>query len=201
MAVAFCFKPQDAVLVPAALLVSGRWRPVAAFAAAAAVIAATWVWSLGPHGIQSWINVLSLVAADPHNAAMTYSSLVGRNAAATAIELTLGIAALVLAWAQRQRLHVVFCLGLVGTLMAGVHLHEHDMTILVLGAWIMLRARPSVVQRIWLLVGIVAAQLIALGQPIPMLLWEPGWMVLLALEPRLAARYSPRVPSPETAIA
>ena len=59
------------------------------------------------------------------------------------------------------------------------------MAILVLAAWIVLRAQPSLVQRGWLLVGIAAAQFIAIGLPLPMLLWEPLWLALLGLEPRL----------------
>jgi hypothetical protein len=38
---------------------------------------------------------------------------------------------------------------------------------------------------------VAAAQVIAIGQPIPILLWEPAWMVLLALEPRLSG-WTPR---------
>jgi hypothetical protein len=53
---------------------------------------------------------------------------------------------------------------------------------------------------VWLLVGIAAAQVIAIGQPIPILLWEPAWMVLLALEPRFSSRRatSARQPEPVT---
>jgi hypothetical protein len=53
----------------------------------------------------------------------------------------------------------------------------------VLAAWIVLLSRPSLPQQLWLIVGIAAAQFIAIGQPIPMLLWEPGWIALLGLEP------------------
>jgi hypothetical protein len=56
---------------------------------------------------------------------------------------------------------------------------------LVLGAWILLRSQPSVTQRVWLAAGIAAAQFIAIGMPIPMLLWEAVWIGLLGLEPRL----------------
>jgi hypothetical protein len=187
MAAAFCFKPQDALLLPAALLVSGRWRPVAVFAAAGVLIAIAFAATLGQGGIASWLNDLSLIRADPHNAPLTYSFLFGQSTLTSLVEGALGVAALVLAWTRRSRLDLVFCLGLVGTTMSAAYLHEHDISILVLGAWIVLRSRPSLVQRVWLLVGIAAAQVIAIGQPIPMLLWEPAWMVLLALEPRLTA--------------
>jgi hypothetical protein len=188
---AFCFKPQDALLVPAALLVAGRWRPVAVFAAAAAVLALIFALTLGSTGISSWLNDLAIIRADPHNAPLTYSFFFGQGAVATVIEVALGLVALALAWTRRARLDLVFCLGLVATTMSAAYLHEHDVSVLVLGAWIVLRSRPSAIQRIWLLVGVAAAQVIAIGQPIPILLWEPAWMVLLALEPRLSG-WTPR---------
>ena len=73
------------------------------------------------------------------------------------------------------------------------------MAILVLAAWIVLRAQPSLVQRVWLLVGIAAAQFIAIGLPLPMLLWEPLWLALLGLEPRLSHLKMPIRRPPETA--
>src|SRR5260370_14062421 len=194
---AFCFKPQDALLVPVALLISGRWRPVAVFAAAGAGLAVLWAASLGASGIESWLNDLAIVRADPHNSPLTYSYLFGLNTGATAVEASLGLAALALAWVHRARLDLVFCLGLVGTTMSAAYLHEHDVTVLVLGAWIILRARPSVVQRVWLQVGIAAAQAIAIVQPIPVLLWDPAWMRLLALEPRFISRRATPVRQPE----
>lgn len=188
MAAAFCFKPEDALLAPIALLVAGVWRPVAAFAAAGFLIASVTALSLGWDGIRAWTSDLALAQSNPHNSALSYSYLFGHNNFATAIEVLLGCAALAVAWTRRDRLDLVFAAGLVGSTMSGPYLHEHDMTILVLGAWIVLRGGPSVVQRFWLLAGIAAAQFISIGQPIPMLLWEPAWALLLGLEGRLAAR-------------
>src|SRR5438094_7626882 len=94
-------------------------------------------------------------------------------------------AVLGLALYRRDRLDLVFALGLVGTMASGTYLHEDDVAILVLAAWVVLRAGPSVAQKAWLVVGIAAAQFIAIGLPIPMLLWEPVWIALLALEPWL----------------
>ena len=185
MAAAFWFKPQLALLVPVALLITGRWRPVAVFAAVSSAMVVLWALTLGTSGIASWIHDLSIIESDPHNSPLTYSYLVGRNPTATIIEAALALAALGLAWYRRPSLNLVFSLGIVGTTMSASYLHEFDVAILVLGAWIILRVRPSVTQRVWLLAGIVAAQFIALGQPIPMLFWEPVWMLLLGLEPWL----------------
>jgi uncharacterized protein (TIGR03382 family) len=129
---------------------------------------------------------------------MTYSYLFGQPAAA-GVEIALAFAALSLAWLRRDRLDLVFALGLVGTTASATYLHEDDVAILVLAAWIVLRAQPSLVQRVWLLVGIAAAQFIAIGLPLPMLLWEPLWIALLGLEPRLSQLKMPVRRQPETA--
>ena len=184
LALAFCAKPQDALLVPIALLVSGRWRPVAAFAVAGAIIAIVSAGSIGSAGIATLLNDLAIVRADPYNAPATYSYIFGRTNVATGIEVALGLAALGLAWYRRDRLDLVFALGLVGTTASATYLHEDDIAILVLAAWIVVRARPSWPQRAWLLTGIAAVQLIAIGLAIPILLWELVWIALLGLEPR-----------------
>lgn len=202
LALPFFFKPQDVVLVPVALLVSGRWRPVVVFAVTAAVLAALSAASLGPAGVAAWLNDLGIARADPHTGPMTYSFVLGRTSLATGVEVALGLGALALAWYRRDRLDLVFVLGLVGTTASATYLHEDDLAMLVLGAWIILRSQPSVTQRVWLVAGIAAAQFIAIGIPVPMLLWEPVWIALLGLEPRLK-RLEPKprlvrqlVPSP-----
>jgi len=184
LALAFCAKPQDALLVPVALLVSGRWRPVAAFAMAGAIIAILSAWSLGSTGIATWLKDVAIVRADPFNAPATYSFIFGRTNVATGIEVALGLASLGLAWYRRDRLDLVFALGLAGTTASASYLHEDDIAILVLAAWIVVRAKPSWPQRVWLLTGIAAVQLIAIGLAIPILVWELVWIGLLGLEPR-----------------
>jgi hypothetical protein len=188
MAFAFCLKPQDALLLPLALLVSGRWRPVAAFAATGSAIAAVSAVSLGQAGIAGWLDDISIIRANPFNSPLTYSFIVGRNGIATGIAIVLGFAALAIAWYRRDRLDLVFSIALVGTMVSATYLHEFDIAMLVLAAWVVLKAQPSLTQRIWLVAGIAAAQFIAIGLPTPLLLWEPAWMAILALEPWLRRR-------------
>jgi hypothetical protein len=185
LALAFCLKPQDCLLVPVALLISGRWRPVAAFAVTGSLIGVLAAASLGPAGIASWLSDLGLVRADPFNAPATYSFIFGHGSIATGVEVALGLAAVGLAWYRRERLDIVFALGVAGTIASATYLHEDDVAMLVLPAWILLRARTSLPQRLWLLVGIAAAQLLSIGLAVPILLWQPVWIGLLGLEPRL----------------
>lgn len=198
LALSLSFKTQDVLLVPLALLVSGRWKPVVVAAATGAVIGGLSLLSLGPAGVSDWLRIASQIHADPHQAPMTYSSLLGRGAFTTAVELSLGAIALALAWYRRERLELVLALGIVGSTASAIYLHEDDIAILVLAAWLVLRTQPSVLQRAWLLVGIAAAQFIALGLPVPMLLWQPAWIALLGLQPALKSRaVTPRALSPE----
>ena len=192
LAIPFFFKPQDVALVPVALLISGRWRPIASFAVVGAVLALASAASLGAHGLTAWFNDLALARANPFTGPMTYSTLLGRDSAATVVEIALGLVALGLARYRRDRLDLVFALGIVGTTASASYLHEDDVAILVLAAWIVLRGRPSIVQRGWLLVGIAAAQFVSIGLAIPMLFWEAGWIGVLGLEPGLKAIESAR---------
>ena len=188
LALSMLFKPQDVLLVPLALLVSGRWKPVAVAAVTGGAFAACSLVSLGQSGVQSWLSIAGQIHADPFQAPMTYSSLLGRGALTTGVEVLLGIAALGLAWYRRDRLDLVIALGIVGSTASATYLHEDDIAILVLAAWLVLRSQPSVPQRMWLIVGIAAAQFLAIGLPVPMLLWEPVWIGLLGLEPWLRRR-------------
>ncbi|MDQ2943426.1 MAG: DUF2029 domain-containing protein [Candidatus Dormibacteraeota bacterium] len=196
LALAFCFLPQDCLLVPLALLVSGRWRPVAVFAITGALIAAVSAVSLGPAGIAAWLADIGMVRADPSNAPTSYSLIFGHGPLATALEIALGLAAVGLSWYRRERLDLVFALGIVGTMASAPYLHEYSVAMLVLAAWIVLRARPSLPQQLWLLLGIAAVQLISIAIVVPLLLWEPVWIALLGLEPRLANMWRGTIVSP-----
>src|ERR1700686_4905583 len=192
LVLAFCPKPQDCVLVPVALLISGRWRPVAAFAITGGLVAALAAASLGRDGIASWLADVGLGRGGPVNAPGTYSLIFGQSSIAAGLEAALGLAAIGLAWYRRDRLDLVFALGVAGTIASATYLHEDDIAMLVLPAWILLRARPSLPQRLWMLVGVAAGQLLSIGLAVPILLWEPVWIGLLGLEPRLMGlRLSP----------
>jgi Glycosyltransferase family 87 len=197
LALAMCAKPQDAWLVPVALLASGRWRPILAFAGATSVLGALSLASLGPSGLSAWMHDLALARANPFTGPMTYSSLFGHNAIATGVEVAFGVVAISLAWYRRDRLDLVFAFGILGTIGSAAYLHEDDIAMLVLAAWIVLRAQPSLQMKVWLLAGIAAAQSIAIGLPIPMLLWEPVSLLVLVREPRRKREVMPERRQPE----
>ena len=187
LAVAFFIKPQLVLLLPAALLVSGRWRPVLYFALSGAALAVISLGLLGQRGISDYVSSVSYTSTNVFHGILTFAWF-GRGVVATTIEVALGVVALGLAWYRRGRLDLVFALGIVGSTASAFYLHEYDVPVFLLPAWILLRSHLSVPQRAWLVLGIVCAQLIGIGIIRPILLWEAGWIVLLGLEPWLEAR-------------
>ncbi len=167
--------------------VTGRWRPVVYCAVASGILGVISLVSLGQHGIDSYINSVNFTKGNPIHSVLTYAWF-GRGPLATGIEVTAGLAAIALAWYRRDRMDLVFALGIVGSTASAFYLHEYDAAVFVLPAWIVLRSRPSVPMQAWLLIGIAAAQFIAIGVFRPMVLWEGGWIGLLGLEPWLATQ-------------
>jgi len=50
-----------------------------------------------------------------------------------------------------------------------------------LAAWLVLRSGPPLWHRLWLLAGVATMQAISLGNPLPQLMWDFGWLVILGL--------------------
>ncbi|TMD28687.1 MAG: DUF2029 domain-containing protein [Chloroflexi bacterium] len=188
LSVAVFLKPQLVLLLPIALLVSGRWRPVVAFAVSSAVLGGASLALMGAHGIASYQSSVAYTSTNLIHSVMTYAWF-GRGSVATTIELTLGAVALALAWFRRDRMDIVFALGIVGSTASASYLHEYDPAVFVVPAWILLRARLSLPQGLWLLLGVLAAQLIAIAIFRPMLVWEAGWILLLGAEPWLLRNF------------
>jgi hypothetical protein len=189
MALALFIKPQLLLLLPVALLVSGRWRPALYCALASGILGAISLISLGQHGLDSYLSSVNFTKGNPIHSVLTFAWF-GRGPVATGIEVAAGLTALGLARYRRDRMDLVFALGIVGSTASAFYLHEYDAAAFVLPAWIVLRSRPSVPQQAWLLIGIAAAQLIAIGMFRPMVLWEAGWIGVLGLEPWLATHVS-----------
>jgi len=182
LALAVMLKPQDAFLVPIALLVSGRTRVFMWFVGWASVLSIAFALSLGSVGINGFLNANVLVQSNPWQQYDTMAYVVGVGPISYGVELVLGAIAIAVAYLRRRELDTVFALGLLGSVMASPHLHESDYALDVLAAWLVLRSGPSLAQRLWLVVGIPAGQFMAIGLPLPQLLWQPGWLAVLGRE-------------------
>ena len=187
LAVATFLKPQAVALIPLALLVSGRYRPVLAWVLACAVLGASSIVSLGTSGLMSWWHALQGVQADPAQAETTLARLFGSGPLTYALWALQGALALWIAWRRRGHLEIVFAVGILGSAAVAFHFHEPDYSMLILAAWLVLRTSPSRRHRLWLLAGVLPMQLMtygpaAAGVPLiaPQLVWDAAWLVVLA---------------------
>ena len=179
LALATGLKPHTVFLVPLALAASGRYRPFLAWAAGCTLLGAAFALTLGASGLINWWQALVYGQTDTGQALYTVAYLFGSGPPAYALEAIQGAAALLLARRRRADLNVVFALGIVGSLAFAFHLHQYDYIELILAAWLVLRTAPPLWHRLWLLVGVASLQALEIGQPIPQLIWDAGWLVIL----------------------
>jgi len=182
LALATGLKPQDVVLVPVALLLTGRWRAFAWWAGGCTVLGLIFLASLGVQGVVDFWNTTAVVESFPGHKIMTLASLFGPGLPAYALEGGSAALALFGAWRHRSRLKLVIALGLLGSVTSAVHAHESDYCVVLIAAWLVLATPTSLAARLWLLPGVLAVQTMAIGWPLPTLLWEIVWLVLLVAE-------------------
>ena len=181
LALATALKPHTVILVPLALAVSGRYRPFLSWAGVCSLLAIACVVALGPAGLNRWLQTLEYGQTDTGQAHYTLAYVFGTGLLSYALEALQGVAALVIAWRRRADLDVVFALGLLGSLVFAFHLHQYDYAALILAAWLVLRTGPPLWHRLWLLAGVASMQAISLGNPLPQLIWDFGWLFILGL--------------------
>ena len=190
LAVATFLKPQDMILVPVVLLVSGRYRPVVGWLAGCAVLGAATVAALQPAGLNSWWHALAQGQASSAHVEYTLAHFFGLGTLTYALWAMQCAAAVAVAWWRRTEPEMVFVAGILGTAAIAFHFHELDYSILVLAAWLFLRSSPPVWQRVYLLAGVFTMQLMTFGpqqtQPVwdvathaPQLVWDAGWLAIL----------------------
>ena len=192
---ALVLKPQLAFLVPAALLVSGRYRAFWGSVVAVGALALVAALVVGPDGISTYQERLSFAAGVPVNRELTIAALIGNIPVARVVQALLAIWALALAYRLRGRGHEwVFIPALIGGLVASPYLHLDDLVMLGLAAWLYLRTSPRPGWS-WIAViaMVVAAEGIPLWGPLPVIAGELFVLLLLSLMPRHEAHKSAAV--------
>ena len=183
---ALVLKPQLAFLVPAALLVSGRYRAFWGSVVAVGALALVAALVVGPDGISTYQERLSFAAGVPVNRELTIAALIGNIPVARVVQALLAIWALALAYRLRGRGHEwVFVPALVGGLVASPYLHLDDLVMLGLAAWLYLRTSPRPGWS-WIAViaMVIAAEGIPFWGPLPVIAGELFVLLLLSLMPR-----------------
>jgi Glycosyltransferase family 87 len=194
---ALVLKPQLAFLVPAALLVSGRYRAFWGSVVAIGALAVVAALVVGPEGISTYQQRLTFAAGVPVNRELTIAGLVGNVPVARAVQALLALWALVLVYRLRGRAHEwVFIPALVGGLVASPYLHLDDLVMLGLAGWLFLRTSPRP-DWSWVAVMalVIAAEGIPFWGPLPVLAGEVGVLLLLTVAPGHEAPASPAVPA------
>jgi hypothetical protein len=174
--VAVWLKPQDALLVVPALLVSGRPRPFLAWCAATLVLGLATVASLGPDGLAAYRAALGNASQWD---TMRRFSLAGQavwGAATPAVSLIVVAGTLALARKLRDELHLVMAVGLAGSLMLSPYLGLQDLCLLVPAIWLAWQGRvpPWHIAVSAVLYGVLELSLL-IG-PLPVLLAEVTWL-------------------------
>jgi Glycosyltransferase family 87 len=179
LAFATALKPHTVILVPLALAAGGRYRAFVSWAAVSSLFAAAFALTLGPAGLNNWWQALVYGQTDSGQSLYTLAYIFGSGPLSYALEALQGAAALVIARRRRHDLNVVFAAGIVGSLAFAFHLHQYDYIELILAAWLVVRSTPPLWHRLWLLAGAATLMALELGQPIPQLAWDLGWLVIL----------------------
>jgi glycosyl transferase family 87 len=136
-------KPNTAVLVPFALLVAGRYRTFATWAAVGVLIAAGAFVSMGADGVSTYLTQLR--GALPEGASnLTLEGAFGvTGTVATALRVAIAAATLLIAFRHRASPAIVLATGVLGSLLVVPYLHGSDLCLFSVAAWIAWEERPS----------------------------------------------------------
>jgi hypothetical protein len=194
---ALVLKPQLAFLVPAALLVSGRYRAFWGSVVAIGALAVLAALVVGPEGISTYQQRLAFAAGVPVNRELTIAGLIGNMPVARAVQALLALWALVLVYRLRGRGHEWALIpALVGGLVASPYLHLDDLVMLGLAGWLFLRTSPRP-DWSWIAVMalVIAAEGIPFWGPLPVIAGEVAVLLLLTVASRHEAPASAAVPA------
>jgi glycosyl transferase family 87 len=160
------FKPNDAILVPFALLFATRFRVFATWAGAAALVSIVGLLTVGAGGLAQYMSQLR----GPLPSGADDITLHGALAATGMFAATLRIVIIggVLAGAHRMRTYpgLVIPLAIVGSLLISPYLHASDLAMLAAAGFIAWEEKPSLAWRAPLIATWVAAS---------PFVFDPGW--------------------------
>lgn len=196
-------KPQEAALVPFALLLAGRLRAFVTWVTGTAVVAAVSLAAIGTQGVAAYAARLAGVSAHPEVYVsvpdLSVPSLAGGGFAGLVATGVIVAVALFAMWAHRERgLELPLAIAVVGSLAATPYLHEPDTVMLVAAGWLYLRTKPPDWAVAYLVLGYV---LIDLGQ-VPAVGWAPVvvleavWLCAMAVWRQRPAVLSDASPAP-----
>lgn len=195
LALGWAVKPQDLALLPLVFVMCGFRRAALWWLLTSSILWLIFALVLGPNGLGTYLGILAWVETSPQHLADTYAVVVGSGIALPLVEGVLLVLTLLAVWRQRRNWDIAFAIGLVGTVLAGIHVHEYDYVALVMSVWLILRQPVGAIELIWVGVGVVGVQILSVGDRLPILLWQPVWLAILALRPSPEPIYLPTAKS------
>jgi hypothetical protein len=182
-------KPQVGIAVPLVLLVAGRWRIAAGWAATSGVLAVASLLMIGTQGFNDYRSLLAEAQTVVNNRYFTWAYLVGPGPISNVFQvvfIALGVAAAYVN--RRANLARLIALGLLVSMLSATYWHLQDFAILVGAAWLFIRDQPPSWQRAWLVVVALAGELAWPLTPLPILLAVTVWFAMLAIPRRASDR-------------
>jgi alpha-1,2-mannosyltransferase len=175
-------KPQMAFLVPICLLASGHARTFGAWFAASLVIGLVALLLLGPDGVARYRDVLAQTQTPAWDITRRYSisGPIGIGPLLNVTQVVVVAIAGVAAWRHRRDgPEIPIAAGILGSLLATPYLGFQDFVMLVVAAWLVVRAGVNTWQVALLVVGYVLLQFVIVVLAVPILLAEA--LLLLSL--------------------
>ena len=146
-------KPNTALLIPFALLVAGRYRVFASWAAVGVVIAVAAFGLMGSQGVSAYLSQLR----GPLPEGANYLTLEGAfgvgGGLATALRAGIVIVSLAAAFRLRHTPGLVIAVGAIGSLLVVPYLHGSDLCLFSVAAWIVWEERTAMRWRVPIAAG------------------------------------------------
>jgi hypothetical protein len=182
-------KPQVAIAVPVVLLVAGRWRIAAGWAATTGVLAVASLLMIGTQGFNDYRSLLAEAQTVVNNRYFTWAYVVGPGPISYVIQAVFIALGIIAAYVNRRAgLARLIAMGLLISMLSATYWHLQDFATLVGAAWLFIRDQPPAWQRAWLGVVALAGELAWPLTPLPILLAVTVWFALLAISRRASDR-------------
>jgi glycosyl transferase family 87 len=150
-------KPNTAFVVPLALLVAARYRAFVAWSAAAAVLAAIALSTMGVDGASAYLSQLAAPLPGGASSLTLEGALGVSGVVAPALRALIVCIALVAAFRLRRSPGLVIATAVLCSLLAAPYLHGSDLCLLSAAAWIVWEERTQLAWRVPLALGWLAA--------------------------------------------
>jgi alpha-1,2-mannosyltransferase len=175
-------KPNTAILVPFAVLATGRFRVFAAWVAAGLIVGVVALVTLGSLGVSAYISQLTGPLPAGANSLTLEGALGVSGAAALGLRILILAVSLAAAFRLRRSPGLAIAAGALGSLLVAPYLHGSDLCLLGVAAWMVWEERPALAWRIPIAAGWVIAGPFVASSPLSLGLnrWPLVELLLLA---------------------